>query len=457
MKKEIILPFITALVFCSSVSFAQRITTVAGSSVFGYAGDGGAATAANFYNVDCVAVDPKGRIFISDRDAMAFSIIRMIDTNGIVHTFAGTGVTGFSGDRGSATAAQIDFPYGIAFDKKGNVYFVDGTNKRIRKIDTSGVITTFAGTGSSIVSGDGGPATMAGLGAGRGICSDSVGNIYFSASSYIRKIDTLGIITKIAGTGVAGYGGDGGMADTAKIGGVDQIAFDKFGNLFISDLQRVRKISTSGIISTIAGTGVRGFSGDGGSATACKLAEPVGVFPDDFGNLYISEATNHRIRKVNNAGIITTIAGSGATGTGMGGYGGDGGPATAAKLSGPDEIWLTKNRYLYIADHFNYRIRRIDLKDTVFVNSVSELAAQAEDVQVYPNPSNSGNVFVNMTTTTGSEPAQLVITDIAGTVVKECAIKTNTETELKLQLPAGLYFINASAGNKRWVKKVVVE
>ncbi len=451
--------FLIADLCSCETSFAQRITTAVGNGIFGFAGDGGQATVASLYAPEAIAIDAKGRMFITDRDAtpLTYSSVRMIDTNGVIRTFAGTGVVGFSGDSGQATAAQLNFPHGITADKKGNLYIMDGGNRRIRKVDTNGIITTFAGNGSMTVSGDGGPATAAGLGSGSGLCADSVGNIYIGAGFFIRKIDTQGIITKVAGTGVSGFSGDGGKADTSKIGGYNQIAFDKNGNLYFTDVQRIRRINSSGFISTIAGTGISGYSGDGGPATASKLNGPQGVFPDDFGNLYISEATNHRIRKVNVAGIISTIAGSGATGTGSGGYGGDGGPGTAARLSSPFSIWIDKNRYLYIADHSNSRVRRIDLKDTVFVNGVNELTTQAEDMQVYPNPSNTGNVFVNMTTTTGSEPAQLLITDIAGTVVKECAIKTNTETELQLQLPAGLYFINASAGNKRWVKKVMVE
>jgi trimeric autotransporter adhesin len=449
--------FLFAILFSCKISFAQRITTTAGNGIAWYAGDGGKATAASLFNPEAVAVDDKGRIFISDRDSGPSSVVRFIDTNGIIHTFAGTGVAGFGGDGGPATAAQVNFPHGASFDKKGNVYIMDAVNKRVRKVDSNGIITTYAGNGSSTVSGDGGAASAAGLGACGGICADSLGNIYIGAGLYIRKIDTQGIITKIAGTGISGFSGDGGKADTAQIGNLSQIAFDRFGNLYFTDVQRIRKINSNGFISTVAGTGVSGYSGDGGPATACKLYGTQGVIPDDYGNIFIGEAGNHRIRKVNAAGIITTIAGSGTTGAGFGGYSGDGGSGTAARLNAPSRIWIDKNRYLYIADHLNSRIRRIDLKDTVFVNGINELTALAEDLQVYPNPSNTGNLFVNMQTNTGSEPAQLVITDIAGAVVKECTIKTNTEAELQLQLPAGMYFINASAANKRWVKKIVVE
>ncbi|MCD6010504.1 MAG: repeat containing protein [Flavipsychrobacter sp.] len=286
-------------------------------------------------------IDAIGNMYISVSGV--YHNLRKVDTAGIIHAFVGGSISssGFSGDGGPATAARIDEPRGITFDKKGNVYFFDRDNKRVRKVDTAGIITTFAGNGSTTSSGDGGPATAAGIGIGAGLCSDTAGNIYIGADNFIRKVDTAGIITAIAGTGVGGYSGDGGMADTAQIETLNgQIVVDKYGNLYMTASGRVRKINAAGIITTIAGNGTPTYSGDGGPATAAGM-NIYGVYPDSNGNIYIADHDpGHRIRKVNSAGIITSIAGT------TNGFSGDGGPGTSAKMFRPRILCLGKNNCL---------------------------------------------------------------------------------------------------------------
>ncbi|MCD6011409.1 MAG: hypothetical protein K0Q79_1271 [Flavipsychrobacter sp.] len=435
---------------------AQRITTVAGTgTVNGYAGDGGPATAATIVYPYAVAMDAHGNMYISVEGT--FSNLRKVDTAGIIHTFVGgpSILSGFAGDGGPATVAKIDDPRGITFDKKGNVYFLDRNNKRVRKVDTAGIITTFAGNGSTTPSGDGGPATAAGIGIGCGLCTDTAGNIYIGAGDFVRKVDTAGIISTIAGTGVAGYSGDGGMADTAQIStNFGQIAIDKYGSLYIPNSGHVRRINAAGIITTFAGNGTT-YSGDGGPATAAGMNSH-GVFPDSNGNVYITDQDPaHRVRKINSAGIITTIAGIGSSSVSGGGYSGDGGPGTAAKMFRPRYLYLGKNNCLYIADLNNYCIRRLDLNDSVFV-SVPGVAQNEDVVKVFPNPAGDG-VFTVRVSTLADEQVQVVVTDVTGARVHELTTTTNKETNISLHVPPGMYLVQIATADKQWVRKILVE
>jgi sugar lactone lactonase YvrE len=239
-------------------------------------------------------------------------------TNGIITTVAGNANTGYYGDGGAATNAFLNGPYAVATDTTGNMLIADTWNNRIRKVDTNGIISTVAGIGTSGSSGDGGAATNASLYWPYAVALDSFGDLFIAeyGNNRVRKVDTNGVITTVAG---GGAGGDGGMATNALLKRAVGVAVDTAGNLFIADMgnNRIRKVDTNGIISTVAGSGTGvggGFSGDGGAATNAKLSEPFGVALDNSGNLFIADYNNFRIREVNTNGIITTVAGNGSAG-----------------------------------------------------------------------------------------------------------------------------------------------
>ncbi len=335
---------------------------MAGSSTSGFSGDGGAATAATIYNPWGVALDAAGNLYIGDGTN---NRIRRVSAAGIITTYAGTGAAAYGGDGGPATAAQLKNPSGVALDTMGNLYISDANNHRIRKITPSGIISTFAGTGSAGFSGDGGPATAAQIVFSDGIAADRYGNVYIPDPSNhrIRRIDASGLISTFAGNGSIGSTGDGGAATAATINYPSDIEVDNAGIVYFTDYQEniVRKINTAGVISKIAGVGTPAFSGDGGPATAAELSHPIGIDVDNCGNIYIGDALNGRVRKIDASGNISTIAGNGSLT-----FGGDGGPATAASINEPHAICHDGNNNLYIADRLNSRVRKI----TYPVNSI---------------------------------------------------------------------------------------
>jgi sugar lactone lactonase YvrE len=338
-------------------SYYPTITTVAGTSYYGYSGDDGPATSISLYQPRGIALDESGNLYIADTDNHR---IRRVDTNGLIATVVGEGSPGFLGDGGPAASARLFFPFDIALDGAGNLYIADYYNHRIRKVDTNGIITTVAGNGSYGFSGDGGSATSASLYNPSGIAVDNTGTLYIADfyNNRIRKVDTNGLITTVAGNGSYGFSGDGVPATSASLYSPTSIAVDITGNLYIADKtnNRIRKVDTNGLITTVAGNGSYGFSGDGGPATSASLHSPSGIAVDAAGNLYIADQSNHRIRKVDMNGLITTVAGNG-----LSGFSGDGGPATSAKLSYPLGIAIDGEGYLYIADTYNNRIRRMVL------------------------------------------------------------------------------------------------
>ncbi len=344
---------------------AQIITSIAGNGTAGYTGDGGQATLAEINNIG-LTMDPSGNIYLAEYQ---HHCVRKIDVNGIITTFAGTGVSGFSGDGGAATAAQLMGPAGVYADNSGNIYIADQDNQRVRMVNTSGIISTIAGTGVGGYSGDGGLATAAQFWAPTGIAKDASGNIYIAdfGARVVRKINTSGIISTFAGTGVSGNSGDGGPATSAEMTFPYWIAFDASDNLFISDVQAncVRKVNTSGIISTVAGTGVSGFSGDGGPATAAQLYNNGGIAINTNGDMYICDQFNNRVRKVDASGMITTIAG-----TGNAGFAGNNGPAVLAEVDIPTGIVL-RSGYIYFTDEGNSRIRKICISGPPAVSAIT--------------------------------------------------------------------------------------
>ena len=334
------------------VNTAGIISTIAGNDTSGYKGDGGLATAAELSEPVGIAFDAAGNLYIAD----AFRI-RKVNTAGIINTVVGNGSQGYSGDGGLATAAQLNYPGGIAFDVSGNMYITDGFNACVRMINTAGIINTVAGNGIQGYTGDGGIATAAEIGnLFSGLSFDVSGNLYVAdgINNVIRKISTNNIITTAVGSI-----GNGVTQPSLELYGPAGLTFDKAGNMYITEIScpRVRKVTTAGIISIIAGNGIVGFSGDGGAATAAKIQNTRGVVVDNFGNIYIADNGNNVVRKINPLGIITTIAGNSNS---FQGFSGDGGPATAAELAGPTGIAFDALGNLYISDGFNNRIRKVN-------------------------------------------------------------------------------------------------
>ncbi len=273
------------------------ITTVAGTGAHEYGGDGGISTAAQLKFPEGLAIDSLGNLLISDHQN--YRIRRIDAATGIISTIAGSGVMGDMGDGGPATAACF-FPAEILFDKHGNLYISDNTYHKIRKVNQYGMISTYAGTGFFGFSGDGGPATAAMLWSPTNMTIDSLGNLFFvdEFNYRIRKIDTSGIISTYAGTGVASFNGDNIMATAAQMA-PGHVVFYK-GKMYISDWgnHMIRTVDEMGVIHTIAGTGVGGFNGDNISATATQLYTPSGMAFDSCSNLYFGDVDNHRIRKL---------------------------------------------------------------------------------------------------------------------------------------------------------------
>jgi sugar lactone lactonase YvrE len=331
---------------------AQIITTTAG----GFVGDGGPATSAGLAIPNFVIQDKSGNVYIADTRNYR---IRHVTPSGTISTVAGTGIAGFSGDGGLARNAMLNLPTGLLLDSAGEMLVADRGNNRIRKIDRSGIITTIAGTGEAGNSGDGGPALLAELNSPMALSRDIFGNLYFSdrGNNSVRKIDTFGTISTVAGTGTAGYNGDGIPAIAAELNQPVGLSVDVAGNLFIGDFmnRRVRKVDKSGIITTFAGNGMPGFGGDGGLATNAEVDRPLGLLI--VGNqLLISTAGSGRshIRTVDfGSNIINTFAGS------SDGFDGDGHPPLSTDFNGPLGMQLTASGSLLVADRYNARIREV--------------------------------------------------------------------------------------------------
>jgi sugar lactone lactonase YvrE len=323
--------------WCAS-SQTYAISTIAGGALpVGMPG-----TSASLSPLSYIAADPAGNVFFVDQN----TVLRLDATTGVLNVVAGAGTTGFSGDNGPATSAQLNGPTGVAVDAAGNLFIADTLNNVVRKV-SNGVITTVAGNGTQGFSGDNGAATSAQLNEPTGVAVDSAGNLYIAdeGNNVIREVSN-GMIATVAGNGTLGFSGDSGPATGAQLNGPTGVAVDSAGNLYIADPgnQRIRMVS-NGMIATVAGKGIpAGFSGDNGAATSAQLNWPTGVAVDAAGNLYIADEGNNVIRKVSN-GMIATVAGNGTQG-----FSGDNGPPGGAQLAGPWGVAVDSAGNLYIAD-----------------------------------------------------------------------------------------------------------
>ncbi|HET9052112.1 MAG TPA: hypothetical protein VFO60_10450, partial [Candidatus Dormibacteraeota bacterium] len=381
------------------------INAFAGNGAWGYGGDGGPATSASFNQPNGVAEDSAGNVYIGDTNN---DVIRKVDTSGIITTYAGNGTAGFFGDGGAAGSAELNQPYWLSFDASGDLLVADYGNNRIRAISPSGIITTVAGNGTAGYAGDGGAATAAALNGpitatglpGGGFLIGDSGN------NRVRRVDASGTITTIAGNGTAGYAGDGGVATSAAVNEPTGVAYDPAGNLFIADCGNsvVRKVDASGKISTVAGTGSAGFSGDGGPATSAQFSCPYAVVPA-AGNVYVSDYGNGAIRKIDGGGMVTTIAGQG--------HGGINNSFTRVQ-----QAMIDTSGRLFFTDWWDAR---------VWVQSIADLISVSNSA---PQAVASGQTFAY--TLTVSNPGG------AGTA---------TGVSLSDPLPAGLAFVSATAAS----------
>jgi trimeric autotransporter adhesin len=337
---------------------AGNIVTIAGTGTQGDSGDGGPAIAAQLNGPKAVAVDALGNVYIGE----AIGRVRKVAPDGTIRTVAGTGATGFSGDGGQATAAQLSWPISLAIDGGGSLYIADQYNFRIRKVTPDGIITTVAGIGDNQFpgnggySGDGGPATLARLGSPTGVALDKKGNLYIAdeGNSRVRIVTADGIIRTFVGPPVPGESQHMYPAG---------LAFDQDGNLFIADNAAlvIRKVTVDGTMTRVAGRGYPpGDSGNCTPAVSAAFGQALAVAVDGHGNIYIADAAQNKVRMVSARGIFATIAGTGVHGAfGAVGAFGDGGPATAAPLGSPPGIALDAEGNLYIADEANMRVRKV--------------------------------------------------------------------------------------------------
>ncbi|MGI8807278.1 MAG: hypothetical protein ACR2KK_05465 [Acidimicrobiales bacterium] len=352
----------------------ETIATVAGTGVPGDTGDGGPATVARINQPRSVFVTSDGGYVFAEPFTHR---VRRVAANGIITTVAGTGTAGFSGDGGPATRAQLNFTHAAAPTADGGLLLADTFNNRIRKVSAQGIITTVAGNGAEPYNGDNRPATQASISRPRGVTAMADGGFLIpdSGNNRIRRVWPSGIITTVAGTGQAGFSGDSGQATRATLNMPFGATPTADGGFLVADTanQRIRKVSPGGTITTVAGTGTAGYAGDGGPATLSRLYYPHNVVALPAASFFIADTANNRLRRVDSYGKIVTIAGNGVQG-----YGGDGGLAVNASLNYPKAMAVASGGRVLIADEGNHRIRLTSPAGATSTTTTTPHAAAAE-------------------------------------------------------------------------------
>jgi trimeric autotransporter adhesin len=446
--KNLLIVFLVSLIYWPT--HAQIITTVVGRG--GTFGDGGPATNAAIAQPFGIFMANNGNLYIADA---GHNRIRMVNIHGIITTVAGISpdglhdTGGYNGDNIQATAALLKRPTGITADGAGNIYIVDDDNFRIRRIDPTGIITTIAGTGISGYSGDNGPATNATIGNCASICLDAAGNIYFADidNFVIRKINTSGIINTYAGTGTGGYSGDGNPATAAKIS-TFHLCSDNSGNIYTAEYSShcIRKIDRDGIITTIAGTGIEGYTPDGNMASGALLSLPSAVRVDITGNILFTEGGNFIVRKIAADGTLVTVAGDRTPG-----YSGDGGPATDAQLDAPIDVLEDLDGGIYICDFNNNVVQYISNP-----LGVATTYSSGNALSIYPTPC-TGEVLLNITEIQ-DENVVYRISDMEGRPLKQLQGTTNKAIRITLDEPAGIFIVAATTSTgKVYNGRIVIQ
>ncbi len=442
MLRTCILLLVSLLLY-SAIVPAQNIHIIAGTTSEGFSGDGGPSVDASISNPFVSRADAGGNLYIAD---YMNNRIRKINTAGTINTVAGNGSAAISGDGGPAMDAGIASPISVATDRTGNFYIATGN--QIRKVNTTGIITTIAGNGTTTYSGDGGPATAAGFAGINDLTVDTSGNIYITdpGAGKIRKINTAGIISLFAGNPATGSGNDGIPATDAYLSTPWGITADNKGNIYFTEsmFNRVRKINSAGIITSLMKADTAGFSGDGGPATNAQLSlsgSINNVATDTAGNIYIADVGNGRIRMISTTGIITTVAGGGWDGSGV--------PATDAHLGYPYCVSVDNAGNLYITD--------IAVIWKVSANStgVQPVKSESQQLALSHNPT-KGSFSLSLSSPT-TLPAHIIITNIIGQPIKELTTTTNKETEITLNAPPGIYFVTSVTDEGRQTAKLIIE